>query len=255
MKKKNLLAAVFICSLSLMMAGCKEQEVALSLTEEEQQLVAGYAASVLMKYNAGSNMRVLSGAQLEQAQIEDQARKEKEARRQQLAEEYRNSQQENPQIVGGSDTTGGQKGTVETTPTIQDLGSFLALDNFTISYQNYEVTDSYGQPDQGLMMAMDATEGNKLLVAHFSVTNNSGEMQQLDVLSLGGKFRLKADGKTIQSQYTLLLNDLSMYKGQIEAGGTIDTVLVFEISEQQEAAERVELIVSLNGQQGSISLK
>ena len=254
MKKKKLLVAAIICSFGLMMAGCGGQELTLSLTEEEQKLVSGYAASVLMKYNVGSNMRVLSGEELTQAEIAEQAQKEKETRRQQLAEEYRNAEQVS-QTTNSMNTSGGQSGTGETIAAIEDLGNFMALEDFSITYQNYEVTDSYGQMDDGLMMAMDATAGNKLLVAHFSVTNNTGEVRELDILSMGGRFRLTVDGKTLQSQYTLLLNDLSMYKGQIEAGVTMDMVLVFEISQEQEAAESMELIVNLNGQKGSIVLK
>ncbi|MCI6811335.1 MAG: DUF5067 domain-containing protein [Lachnospiraceae bacterium] len=254
MKKKKLLVAAIICSFGLTMAGCGGQELTLSLTEEEQKLVSGYAASVLMKYNVGSNMRVLSGEELTQAEIAEQAQKEKEARRQQLAEEYRNAEQVS-QTTSSMNTSGSQSGTGETIAAIEDLGNFMALEDFSITYQNYEVTDSYGQMDDGLMMAMDATAGNKLLVAHFSVTNNTGEVRELDILSMGGRFRLTVDGKTLQSQYTLLLNDLSMYKGQIEAGVTMDMVLVFEISQEQEAAESMELIVNLNGQKGSIVLK
>ena len=260
MKKRNLFLAALICSLGLSIAGCGNQE--LTLTENEQQLVAEYAASVLMQYNAGSNMRVLTGKRLELAETEEQARKEQEAKRQQAAMEYQNGRGTASATTTTTTTVGGAEGIVTSTTAVQnvtaieDLGNFFAADGFSITYQNYEVTDSYADPQEGdLMMSMDATAGRKLLVAHFSVTNNSREAAMLDVLSLGGKFRLKIDGETLQSQYTLLLNDLSMYKGEIEAGATIDTVLVFEISEEQVSPSQLELTVSLGEQKGTINLQ
>lgn len=255
MKKKSLFAVALVCALGLAVTGCNQNQE-LTLSQQDQELVTEYATSVLMKYNAGSNMRVLSGKELLQAEAEDQAAKEREAKRQQLAEEYQQSQQ-----AQGTATTVSSGGKTQTTvpeqsiAMVEDLGSFFAIDQMTITYQNYEVTDSYGQPDEEVMMAMDATAGNSLLVAHFSVTNNSSETVHLDILSKEGKFRLKAGDKTLQSQYTLLLNDLSMYKGDIEAGATIDTVLIFELSQEQVNAESLELIVSLGEQRGSIVLK
>ena len=46
-----------------------------------------------------------------------------------------------------------------------------------------------------------------------------------------------------------------MYKGEIEAGATIDTVLVFEISEEQVSPSQLELTVSLGEQKGTINLQ
>lgn len=256
MKKRNFILAVLMCFLGTSITGCSEQEL-ITLTEGEQQIVAEYAASVLMQYNAGSNMRVLTGKKLAQAEAKDQARKEQEARRQQAIMDY--------QSANGTKkmTTVGPDGAVTTTTpgensvaVIEDLGSFFAVDGFSITYQNYEVVDTYADShEENMMMAMDATTGNKLLVVHFAVTNNNGEAALLDVLSLEGKFRLKADGETFQSQYTLLLSDLSMYKGEIAGGATVDTVLVFEIPEELSAPGSLELVVSLGEQKGTISLQ
>ncbi|MBQ9991527.1 MAG: hypothetical protein IJP31_11420 [Lachnospiraceae bacterium] len=253
MKKKSLFAVMLACSLGLALTGCSQSQE-LTLSEQDQQLVTEYAVNVLMKYNAGSNMRVLSGQELLQAEAEEQARLEREAKRQQLAADYQDSQQ-TQETVSGSSTSAGSTSEAETIATIEDLGNFMALDQIAITYQNYEITDSYQEPDGMGMMAIDAGNGKSLLVAHFTVSNNSGETRHLDVLSQNGKFRLKADSKAVQSEYTLLLNDLSMYKGDIEAGASLDTVLIFEVSQEQAAAESLELIISMDGQDGSITIK
>ena len=76
MKKNKLGFLLIICAASLMFVGCNkketevvtgieiEEENMFGLTESEQKMYAEYAAGVLMKYNAGSNMRILEGQKL-----------------------------------------------------------------------------------------------------------------------------------------------------------------------------------------------
>ena len=59
-----------------------------NLTDEEQKMYAEYAAGVLMKYNAGSNNRVLKGQKLIQVEAKEEAQAQQAARREQLAAEY-----------------------------------------------------------------------------------------------------------------------------------------------------------------------
>ena len=105
-------------------------------------------------------------------------------------------------------------------------------------------------------MAMDAREGKVFLVTKFSVTNISGRTENFNMFSKQGKFRISMDGERYKSQYTLLLDDLSMYKGDIDAGETIDMVLIFEIP--QSAASNVNdmvLSITIDDQSSSMQLQ
>ena len=260
MNKKNLRRVISICMFSFLLTGCAQQYPNLSLSEGDQKLVTNYAVGILMKYNAGSNMRVLSGAQLEIAQIEETARLEKEARRQQLADEYaagkkndENASQDSTITTVGS---GGEvsESSVAAVSTIGDLGSFLSMPDYSITYQYYEILDSYVSTEDHSAMALEAGDGKRLLIAHFAVTNNGAEAAHLDVLSQDIDFRLVTGTKEVPAEFTLLLNDLSMYKGDVEAGSTLDTVLVFEVTDEEAAVGGLQILVSMGSSEGSINL-
>ncbi len=219
MNKKNRIRLITVCMSGILLTGCANQYPNLSLNEADKKLVANYASSVLMSYNAGSNMRVLSGTEYEIAQAEETARLEKEERRRQLAEEHEQknevSSETNTEAENGSEGGNGGEVTAEipSVPSIEDMGSFLSLADYSISYQYYEVLDSYTGSQESSAMAVDAGAGKKLLVAHFGVSNHSDQVNHLDILSQDIDFSLTAGSETIQAEFTLLLNDLSMYKG------------------------------------------
>ena len=114
---------------------------------------------------------------------------------------------------------------------ITDMSQVIGTDAFSIVYDGYEITDSYPNSGDDILMAMDATSGKLLMVTKYKVTNISGQTENFDMFSKKGKFRLDLNGERYKSQYTLLLDDLSMYKGDIESGESIDTVLIFEVPE------------------------
>lgn len=244
--KKNKLTSIFIiCMFSAMLVGCnkeKETEVAVEveteeenmfgLTESEQKMYAEYAAGALMKYNAGTNMRVLEGQKLINQEAKEQAAKEQAEKRAQLAAEYeanKNSSSKNENQSSGSGSSGSSQGTGISY--ISDMSVAAGTNAFSVTYDGYEIADSYPNSGDDLLMAMDATQGKLLLVTKYRVTNISGQTENFDMFSKQAKFRLNLNGERYKSQYTLLLDDLSMYKGDIDAGATINTVLIFEIPE------------------------
>ena len=244
MKKYRLVSFLIICMFLAMLTGCnKKEEIETTveveteevnmfgLTESEQKMYAEYAAGVLMKYNAGSNMRVLEGQTLVNQEAKEQAAKEQAEKRAQAAAEYEanknNSKKENQGSGNGS--SGASEGAGINY--ISDMAVATGTNAFSIIYDGYEITDSYPNSGDDIFMAMDATQGKRLLVTKYKVTNNSGQTENFDMFSKQGKFKAELNGERYKSQYTLLLDDLSMYKGNIEAGETIDTVLIFEIPE------------------------
>ena len=243
--KKNKLVSLLMISMSLaMLAGCntekeevnarivvEEERNMFGLTEGEQKIYAEYAAGVLMKYNAGSNMRVLEGRELVNQEAKEQAAREQAAKREQAAAEYAaNAKKENDsKKENQSSGNGSSKG--ESVSYISDMASATGNDSFSITYTGYEIADSYPSSGEDVFLAIDAAPGKVFLVTKYSVTNNSSQTEELDMFSKQAKFKVKLNGSNYKSQYTLLLDDLSMYKDEIDAGATIDTVLIFEVPE------------------------
>ena len=268
MKKSKIIFFLIICILVTVLTGCSkkeaedivgvevEEENMFGLTGSEQMMYAEYAAGVLMKYNAGSNMRVLEGQQLINQEKKEQAAREQEERRQQLAAEYEankknNSNKNETSNSGGFGDSSGERGVSY----ISDMSVATGTDAFSIIYDGYEITDVYPNSGDDLFMAMDARAGKVFLVTKFSVTNNSGQTETFDMFSKQGKFRLNMNGERYKSQYTLLLDDLSMFKGDVEVGETINTVLIFEIPESAVAnVNDMVLSITVDGETSSMQL-
>lgn len=258
MKKKTIIPFLMICMASVMLTGCGKEETETAeilieerdmfgLTAAEEKMCAEYAAGVLMKYNSGSNMRILEGQQLVREEEKEQAQQELEEKRKRLAEEYQaqhnsTAKQETTSSSSNSSQSSGNGG--NEIQYISDMSEATGTKDFSIRYQGYEVTDSYPKSGEDLLMAIDATQGKILLVLKFSVTNLGSQTEKFDMFSNQAKFRVKLNDKRYTSQYTLLLNDLSMYKGDIEAGSSVDTVLIFEIPET-ESTEIGEMLLSI----------
>lgn len=269
MKKSKIIFFLIICILVTVLTGCSkkeaedivsvevEEENMFGLTESEQMMYAEYAAGVLMKHNAGSDMRVLEGQKLINQEKKEQAAREQEERRQQLAAEYE-ANKKNDSNKNGSSNSDGSGGSSEGSGIsyISDMAQATGMNAFSIVYDGYEVTDSYPNSGEDILMAMDATNGKLLMVTKYKVTNIVDQTENLDMFSKQAKFKLKLNGKSYKSQYTLLLDDLSMYKGDIDAGETIEGVLIFEIPEAEATnVNDMLLSVSVDGESSSMQLQ
>lgn len=262
--KKNKLVSLLMISMSLaMLVGCnkekeevnaqivvEEERNMFGLTEGEQKIYAEYAAGVLMKYNVGSDMRVLEGRELVNQEAKEQAAREQAAKREQAAAEYAaNAKKENDsKKEEQSSGNGSSKG--ESVSYISDMALATGNDPFSITYAGYEVMDSYPTSGKDVLLAIDAAPGKVFLVTKYSVTNNSSQTEELDMFSKQANFKIKLNGTNYKSQYTLLLDDLSMYKGEIDAGATMDTVLIFEIPEAA-AYDMGDMVLSITAGDGT----
>lgn len=268
--KKNKLASLLIISFaSVMLIGCKKEEAVVEveveveteeenmfgLTEDEQKMYAEYAAGVLMKYNAGTNMRVLEGQTLRNQEAKEEAAREQAARREQLAAEYASNKNDSSKKENQS-SKGESSSASQGISYISDMSAATGNNAFTVTYAGYEVTDSYPNSGDDILMAIDAGQGKLLLVTKFLVTNVSGQTENFDMFSKQAKFKVNINGTGYKSQYTLLLDDLSMYKGDVDAGTTIDTVLVFEIPEGVASnINDMELSITIDGTINTMQLR
>ena len=234
----------------------EEERNMFGLTESEQKMYAEYAAGTLMKYSAGSNMRILEGKALINQEAKEKAEKERMEKREQLAAEYEagKTEEKNKEQGSGNGISTSSEGSEVSY--IRDMSQATGTDAFSIVYDGYEITDSYPNSGDDLFVAMDATAGKLLMVTKYKVTNISGQTEKFNMFSKQGKFRLNLNGKRYKSQYTLLLNDLSMYKEEIAAGETIEGVLIFEIPEA-EASNVSDMVLSItvDGETSSMQLQ
>ncbi len=227
---KRIIAYGMVMLLTLNLSGCG-LAASTGLTENEEELVAEYAAGVLMRYIADKkgglgNPRptpapiVVPSA--DETEVPDAA-EDTVSSDDTFDDEIPDTDSEAvmPEDMGGGIAVP-DKGLAET----------LELEGFEVKYTGYEAADIYPPAEDGVLaFSMQAEEGKKLLVLHFDVTNTGSEDKLCDVLNKNVKFRIIANGGSrINEQMTILLNDLKSYSDTVPAGQTVDTVLVFEVA-------------------------
>lgn len=230
------------------------------MTQEEQALVVEYAANELLKYDTGYETRLtleeLSREPLEDAVQEAAEEKvpEEEMEASKSAEEGSETASEDkggslPDEVEVIDNTAGEA--------VLDISmeEFLKLEGAELTYTGCEVTDSYPseKKEDEFFFFMSATEGKKLLVLKFELTNISDGELALDMAKTDTRYKIIADGEEKNALTTLLLNDLTYYQGTVEPGQSVELVLVGEVSEG-EKAESLQLKMKSVDNSATISL-
>lgn len=227
--KKYIGAFAGVCALVLF-AGCYEP---LDITEREMDMVAEYAAGVLVKHGTQATDTLLNRKEQEEAF----ATMATPTPRPTLApvKGDKDETSDNSQGEGqGNKTTETPKPTA--TPiadnselTMRDLTELLGKGEFFFEYTGVETTMLY-QGSGDLFAA--AGEGKQLVVLEFAVTNQSSTGATL-VLNKGVSkefvYTLRVAGRTIRPSLTLLNEDFyTSYEATYAPGETKTCVLVFE---------------------------
>lgn len=235
------------------LTGCGQNEM-VELSEEQQTQVAEYAAGLLLKYASNYHSRLVDSEEELIALADKRAHKEElqakaNAMKQQEDQEEQAAEVSNNQSTGVVDMSGDSAANV----TMEDILDTVSV---TITYNGYELLDSYPEESEdNYVFAMDATQGNKLLVMHFTMTNVTAESMEVDIASTGCKFLCKVNGEGYHNVLTtMLLNDLAAYKGTVDAGTSQDVVLVLEVSEDTQI-QSLELLMKKGTQQVKMSLE
>ncbi len=232
-------AAMLIPGLS----GCaKPAQTGLGADEEE--LVAEYAAGMLMKYsayeNGGLGVYVPKPAEVELPPAETEAPAPTPA--------PETDEQDGSDIPQVSEDIKAEDlpEPPEAAPGGTTMCEAIGIPGFDMEYTGYEVADVYPEPGSDeLSFSMQAAEGRKLLVVHLDVINPDGSDKECSVLDSNIKFRILInDSVRVNEQMTILLNDLKSFSDTIPANGKVDTVLVFEVdSDDSEGISALDLIV------------
>ena len=128
------------------------------------------------------------------------------------------------------DGTGG--GASDTKPS-EDMSSLAELighkDSIKITYEGSQVTNTY---KEGSAYLVDAKEGKTFYVMKFKLTNVTGKDIVVNNAAKSPQVKLVSDAATAKSEVTFLSSDFSTYQGTIKAGESVETILLFEVSEK-----------------------
>ena len=248
-KRKIVLCGV---AAALALTGCGA--TVPDLTQEETEIISEYAAGILMKYDKDNGSRLVDLSQEETAP---------DAEPPAQAPESDVAAAETEEAPGGP----GEPGPAENNATVIDqsqteampaasIEEYYGISDFTFAYTGCELIDSYPE-DSGeegaVYFTMDATEGMKLLVTKFNVTNQSGSEQTLNMMEHGAKFKLSVNGDAGKHVLTtMLLNDMQNYNAQVAAGETVELVSIIEVPADTQVDS---LALILSGGDGAVTLQ
>lgn len=211
---------------SVFFAGCSN--AIPEMDEDTKALVVEYAAGIVEKYDQNYVVKLK-----EVSETEDVILPAEETAEASDADSFASAPETNiPDTENGDvyDESFAQEAE-KTIP--ESLEEFLQTEGVSFRYEGYETTSFYPNNGEELYFVMNATEGSKLLVLHFTVRNDSQEEKQIDLIHSGTRFKIEVNGEMKNALTTMLLNDMCNYQNTLAAGESDSLVLVCEIPEEQ----------------------
>ena len=232
MKRRKTACVAALCA-TVLMTGCGS--AIPDMTEEETQIVAEYAANLLLKYDKNYEVKVVDTT----AYHKEEERKAEEARK--AAEKAAKEAEEakKAEEAAKAESTGNGNKEAADQKQVSSIEEFYQLQGVQIQYSGCGVYDSYPEQtgEEDLFFALGATDGRKLLVMFFDVTNVSGQEMEFNMVDMSPKFKVSINGETAQSTlFTFLPDDLASYKGTLAADETVKTVIVTEVPTEESGS-------------------
>lgn len=244
MLKKGKILGIFAMTAALL-TGCADAMP--TLTQEESDMIAEYAAGLLLKYSSNYDYRLvdeetiaaaIQAAELEQALLE--------ASQEQENGEEESTEPENPETAA-SETESTEPETEEAVTITEDLDADLAqllgIEGISMQYQSYGVYDSYPESSKGF--SVDAAQGKKLLVVRFDIENTAAEEVYCNLFDYSLRIRFQINGASESALTTMLPNDIGSYMETLPAGEIREIVAVAEIDGiSEEEIETLEMYIT-----------
>lgn len=239
--KKGKIIGVLAIS-AFMLTGCIDNMP--DMTEEQSELIAEYAADLLLKYSPNYNYRIADETKVEEALAELESTQEETAAQEETTQETAG---ENEQSAADTEKTADDQTAADASQeqledgAEYDLAAIFGFDQLSIRYQSYEVTDSYPKADSGSGFSVTAPNGHNLLILHFNIENTGEEAAECDLFDSISRIRVNVnDAGYVQALSTLLTNDMTTYMEEIPAGETQDVIVAVSVT--QETAEEIETL-------------
>ncbi len=241
---KRKMAAVLLAA-AFALTGCGE--AFYDLTPEERNAVVSYASRVVAKYNTYQKdgevfvmQEILDGEEESEEDLQVDATEEEDS--QETSEAA--GQETDGTEASGEDAQAGQE--------TASLREALELGEVTAEYTDSSLCATYEKSD---VYAVDAGEGQQLLVLHIKLVNSSGQDAHVDMLKAMPKVRVVVnETETAAAQTTILPNDLLTYQGDLAAGEERETALLFQIPQEIGEVESLQLHITMNGETRTVSL-
>ncbi|MCR5432753.1 MAG: DUF4352 domain-containing protein [Lachnospiraceae bacterium] len=204
----------------------------IKLTQEESDAIAQYSAYLIMKYdnNKSHKEKLLDEKQLKEAYEERAAE-----------EEENNPVKEDPtptpspvptETVNPEQTapeTAEPTATPEPKPVFESI-SECYNNKFEVLFVESTSGKSYKGDDEYL--SVYAPDGQKMVVAKFSIRNDSSQDQVFATKNFNTSYKLISDKNTYKPKMSLITNDLLLLEKKLAPGESTSGILVYFIDEE-----------------------
>ena len=232
--RKGGILLVFIC---IFLTGCGEKLITLS--EEEAAVIVNVSSSFVAK----ANKKQESGLTHIPLDTEEAEEVEEETQKTDTTEKNEEKTQDS------SNTTDTQEVSTATV----SLSEAIGLSGIEAKYNGQETAQNYVQSS----FSLEANVGKTFLVLKVGLTNTTSEAISCNMIEKMNKYFVTLNGGTkVESNVTLMLNDLSTFVETVEPGATAETVLIFEMDESAvEDVQSIQLTVNKNGTDHNVNLQ
>lgn len=259
MRKKFRICCLLLC-IVFVLSGCGST---IELTDEENRLIAEYAAEMLLKYDANYDDKYYYDEAIDVNTTEIQNTTETTT---ETSTEDTSATTEEPTTTestteDSNDTTEDNQGQSDPPVSVgseTDIAKIVGVDSVSVKYNKYLLVDRYPALDQeGAFIYLEAPEGKKLMVVKFDVTNITGESVDFDLFDYDVGYKIVVnDKKTAKPLLTILMDDLSTFDATLLPNSTQNAVLVFQISDNMVSQiETVKLRVNYNNEENVIDIQ
>mgnify|MGYP000879792918 FL=1 len=230
MKKVITGLLVLLCMAAL--TGCGKNDI--SLTNEENDLVAEYIAGTLLKYSYDNEWKYQKLNTAQKTGVTTTAGTNSSTRTP-TQSQAGNSQKPTASSSSAASTTASASGKAGTTSTdlMGSLPSALGLSGVTVKYKDYVTGSSY---PSDAYVSVPAQQGYKVVAVELTLTNTSGQAVTLN--SSGNvTFKLEVGGTGVVNYASILKNDITALKNvSLAAGASKDVVVLFQVKESDASS-------------------
>lgn len=220
MKKQKRYLFIGVIMASLFLSGCGTQ--LYEMTKEEEDLIVHSAAYFVAKHNIQQKDGVSAVVDPDTIVLESEETEAVEG----IIEPETEMAEEVITPSGGEISE--EQVVDDTTVSLAEIIGHET--DLTVEYAGSYSADNY---IEGAAYSVDADAGKTFYVMRFTIANTTDGDVAVDNASINPMFKLVSDGFSVKSEVTFLTTDFSTYQGTIPTGETIETILLFEVSDAQ----------------------
>lgn len=243
-KKRCLLCGVLLAG-AVMLTGCGEEPY--ELEDSEREIIVNYAAHIIAKYNVRQPegyryVYVSDDDWLKVPEAEEESALEDEKPETDQSDGDQSDEDRSEENEEDSDHKGSSGDASADTDKENDvtLSEALGLTDVSAVYTGAEITDHYE--------SVVPNAGNRLMILHVTLQNQSGTDVECDLLSALPTFKARInDIEDSTAEITILPENLSTFEGTIPAGSSVDTIIMFQLKNSEiTSLEQLQMYVTAN---------